>query len=114
MIFRSVLRFALAVLVLPAAFAAPDRDTTTNPLMQNEVRTLKQMLDYVHFNRAAVKPADYPKVITDFLALLDPQRLYFTSGDEQSLRQLYGPKLEADLAYRGNIDSAFRIFSLFE
>ncbi len=114
MIFRSVLRFALAVLILPAAFAATDRDTTTNPLMQNEVRTLKQMLDYVHFNRAAVKPADYPKVITDFLGLLDPQRLYFTSGDEQSLRQLYGPKLEADLAYRGNIDSAFRIFSLFE
>ncbi|MDP2137022.1 MAG: carboxy terminal-processing peptidase, partial [Candidatus Didemnitutus sp.] len=90
------------------------RDYSTNPLMQNEVRTLKQMLDYVHFNRNAVKQGDYPKLITDYMALLDPQRLYFTSGDEQSLRRLYGPPLEADLAYRGNIDAAFRIFGLFE
>lgn len=110
-------RFVRALLWLaavPVAFAITDRDFTTNPLMQNEVRTLKQMLDYVHFNRNGVKSEDYPKLITDYMALLDPQRLYFTADDEQSLRRLYGPNLEADLAYRGNIDAAFRIYGLFE
>lgn len=110
---RSFLRFALFVALLPGAFAI-DRDFATNPLMQNEVRTLKQMLDYVHFNRSAVTDEDYPKLITDYMALLDPQRLYFTSGDEESLRRLYGQQLESALALRGNIDAAFRIYGLFE
>ncbi|MDP2138417.1 MAG: tail-specific protease, partial [Candidatus Didemnitutus sp.] len=85
---RSIFRSLLLFLFLPLAVSANDRDYSTNPLMQNEVRTLKQMLDYVHFNRNAVKQGDYPKLITDYMALLDPQRLYFTSGDEQSLRRL--------------------------
>ncbi len=111
---RSFFHSLLLLLFLPLAVLGSDRNYTTNPLMQNEVRTLKQMLDYVHFNRNSVKQGDYPKLITDYMALLDPQRLYFTSSDEQSLRRLYGPPLEADLAYRGNIDAAFRIFGLFE
>ncbi len=110
---RSLLRLALLAVLLPGAFAF-DRDYTTNPLMQNEVRTLKQMLDYVHFNRSAVRSQDYPKLITDYMALLDPQRLYFTAGDETSLRRLYGAQVENDLALRGNIDAAFRIYGLFE
>lgn len=110
---RPLLRLALLAVLLPGAFAF-DRDYATNPLMQNEVRTLKQMLDYVHFNRNAVSSDDYPKLVTDYMALLDPQRLYFTAGDETSLRRLYGPQIENDLALRGNIDPAFRIYGLFE
>ncbi len=107
-------RIALFLALIPAVFATTDRNYTTNPLMQNEVRTLKQLLTYVHFNRNAVKPADYPQLITDYMALLDPQRLYFTAGDEQSLRRLYGPTLEDAIDYNGNIDPAFRIYGLFE
>lgn len=112
--FRALVRLCLAAFLVPATFAVNDRDYSTNPLMQNEVRTLKQLLNYVHFNRSAVKPEDYPKLVTDFMALLDPQRLYFTATDEQTLRRLYGPTLENDLDYNGNIDAAFRIFGLFE
>lgn len=97
-----------------AAWGITDRDYSTNPLMQNEVKTLKELLRYVHFNRNAVTSEDYPKLITDYMALLDPQRLYFTSADEQSLRRLYGPTLENAIEYNGNIDAAFRIFGLFE
>ncbi|MCM2273718.1 MAG: carboxy terminal-processing peptidase [Candidatus Didemnitutus sp.] len=111
---RPLFHALCALVLLPSVFANTDRNFATNPLMQNEVRTLKQMLDYMHFNRNAVANTDYPKLITDYMALLDPQRLYFTSPDEQSLRRLYGPQLENDLAYRGNIDAAFRIFGLFE
>lgn len=111
---RPLFHALCALVLLPSVFANTDRNFATNPLMQNEVRTLKQMLDYMHFNRNGVANTDYPKLITDYMALLDPQRLYFTSPDEQSLRRLYGPQLENDLAYRGNIDAAFRIFGLFE
>ncbi|MBA4137166.1 MAG: tail-specific protease [Opitutus sp.] len=111
---RPLLRLALLIAFVPAAFALTDRDYTTNPLMQNEVRTLKQLLDYVHFNRNAVKAEDYPKLITDYMALLDPQRLYFSAGDEQSLRRLYGPTLQDSIAFNGNIDAAFKIYGLFE
>jgi carboxyl-terminal processing protease len=107
-------RAALWLAAVPVAFAITDRDYATNPLMQNEVRTLKQMLDYVHFNRNALRSEDYPKLITDYVALLDPQRLYFTASDEQSLRRLYGPTLENNIAFSGNIDAAFRIYGLFE
>ncbi|MBX3736163.1 MAG: carboxy terminal-processing peptidase [Candidatus Didemnitutus sp.] len=108
------LRTVLWLAAAPVAFAITDRDYSTNPLMQNEVRTLKQMLDYVHFNRNGIKADDYPRLITDYMALLDPQRLYFTAADEQALRRLYGTNMENDLAYRGNIDAAFKIFGLFE
>jgi len=108
----AVLAFVLAS--ASAVFALNDRNYSTNPLMQNEVRTLKQLLSYVHFNRAAVDPKDYPQVITDYMAMLDPQRLYFTAADEQSLRRLYGPTLENAIDYSGNIDPAFRIYGLFE
>lgn len=109
-----LLRAVLWLALVPVAFAITDRDYTTNPLMQNEVRTLKQMLDYVHFNRNALSSEDYPKLITDYMALLDPQHLYFTANDEQSLRRLYGPSLENNIAFSGNIDAAFRIYGLFE
>jgi carboxyl-terminal processing protease len=108
----AVLAFVLAS--ASAVFALNDRNYSTNPLMQNEVRTLKQLLSYVHFNRAAVDPKDYPQLITDYMAMLDPQRLYFTTADEQSLRRLYGPTLENAIDYSGNIDPAFRIYGLFE
>ncbi|MBI2513426.1 MAG: carboxy terminal-processing peptidase [Opitutae bacterium] len=108
------LRAALWLAAVPVAFAITDRDYSTNPLMQNEVRTLKNMLDYVHFNRNGLRAEDYPKLITDYMALLDPQRLYFTAGDEQSLRRLYGTNLENNIAFSGNIDAAFRIYGLFE
>jgi len=112
--FPRFLRTILWLAAVPVAFAITDRDYSTNPLMQNEVRTLKQMLDYVHFNRNGIKADDYPRLITDYMALLDPQRLYFTAADEQALRRLYGVNMESDLAYRGNIDAAFKIYGLFE
>lgn len=114
MLFRHLLRSALWISLLPAAFANTDRSYSTTPLMQKEVSTLRQMLDYVHFNRNAVKSEDYPKLVSDYMALLDPQRLYFTATDEQSLRRLYGPTIENSIAYNGNIDAAFRIYGLFE
>ena len=105
---------ALSLALFTAAFAAADRDFKTTPVMRLETRTLVQMLEYFHYNKDAVTAADYPQLISDYLAELDPQRLFFTAEDEQTFRRQYGPRIETDLAYLGNIDTAFDIYKIYE
>lgn len=112
---RFYLRSSLIALVLAVSvWAAPDRDLKTTPVMRLETRTLVQMLEYFHYNKDAVTAADYPQLITAFMQELDPQRLFFLSTDEESFRRQYGPRLETDLAYLGNIDTAFDIYKVYE
>jgi carboxyl-terminal processing protease len=105
---------ALSLALLTGVFAAPDREFKTTPVMRLETRTLVQMLEYFHYNKDAVTPKDYPELITDYLKELDPQRLFFTAEDEQSFRRQYGSRVETDLAYLGNIDTAFTIYQSYE
>jgi carboxyl-terminal processing protease len=107
----SLLLLALALL-LPAT--AADKQFKTTPVMKLETRTLVQMLEYFHYNKDAVKGSDYPQLISDYLAELDPLRLFFTAEDEQAFRRQYGPGIETDLAYLGNIDAAFAIYRIYE
>jgi carboxyl-terminal processing protease len=108
-------RTAIPLLLLATtAFAATDRELKTTPVMRLETRTLVQMLEYFHYNKDAVTTADYPQLITAYMQELDPQRLFFTLADEQSFRRQYGPRLETDLAYLGNIDTAFDIYKVYE
>jgi carboxyl-terminal processing protease len=104
----------LALLLAAAVHAAPDRELKTTPLMRVETRTLVQMLEHFHYNKDGVTPTDYPQIITAYMQELDPQRLFFTLADEQSFRRQYGPRLETDLAYLGNIDAAFDIYKVYE
>ncbi len=97
-----------------AALAAPDRELKTTPVMKLETRYLVQMLEYFHYNKDAVTTADYPQLISAYMQELDPQRLFFTLGDEQSFRRQYGPRIETDLTYLGNIDTAFDIYKVYE
>jgi len=112
---RSFFSIAALLLVLSTgALAAPDHEFKTTPVMRLESRTLVQMLEYFHYNKDAVTPADYPQLISDYMAELDPQRLFFTASDEQTYRRQYGPRVETDLAYLGNIDIAFDIYRAYE
>lgn len=110
---RSLLT-SLSLVLLTVATAAPDRDLKTTPVMRLETRTLVQLLEYIPYNKGAVSSDDYPQLISDYMAELDPQRLFFTGKDEQSFRAVYGPRIETDLAYLGNIDAAFDIFKVYE
>src|SRR4051812_23706058 len=83
--------------------------------MKLETRTLVQLLEVYHYNKDAVTPADFPQLITDYMKEgLDPYRLFFTAEDEKNFRAQYGPRVETDLAYLGNIDTAFAIFRAYE
>jgi carboxyl-terminal processing protease len=96
------------------AQAVVDRDLKTTPVMRLETRTLIQMLEYFHYNKDAVTSTDYPQVITAYMQELDPQRLFFSAADEQAFRRQYGPRLQTDLEYLGNIDCAFDIYKVYE
>ena len=117
----SRLRLSLGLLLLTTvAFATTERNGTndrnfnTTPLMSNETRTLVQMLEYFHYNKDAVNNTDYPQLVTEYMGDLDPQHLFFTALDETTLRAQFGPRLNTDLAYLGNIDAAFTIFRLYQ
>jgi carboxyl-terminal processing protease len=102
------------LLVASSAWAAPDRELKTTPLMRLETRTLVQMLEHFHYNKDGVTSTDYPQIITGYMQELDPQRLFFLQSDEQTFRRQYGQRLETDLAYLGNIDAAFDIYKVYE
>ncbi len=106
---------AVLFLVLSgAALAVPDRELKTTPVMRLETRYLVQMLEHFHYNKDAVTTADYPQLITAYMQELDPQRLFFSLSDEQAFRRQYGPRIETDLTYLGNIDTAFDIYKVYE
>ncbi len=114
---RSRLPFPAAfVVLLVTGFlsAAPDRELKTTPLMRLETRTLVQMLEHLHYNKDGVTEADYPQIITSYMQELDPLRLFFTQADEQAFLRQFGPRLETDLAYLGNIEAAFDIYKVYE
>lgn len=113
---RSSAKFILlSLLLLTAVHAVSDREFKTTPVMKQETRTLVQLLEAYHYNKDAVSPADYPQLISDYMKEgLDPSRLFFTAEDEKNFRSQYGPRIETDLAYLGNIDTAFAIFRTYE
>jgi carboxyl-terminal processing protease len=108
------LTFALIAIAAMQVHAVPDRELKTTQVMRQETRTLVQMLEYFHYSKDAVTTADYPHLITAYMQELDPQRLFFSLADEQAFRRQYGPRLETDLAYLGNIDTAFDIYKIYE
>jgi len=105
---------ALILALASGAAAVPDRELKTTPVMRLETRYLVQMLEHFHYNKDGVTTADYPQLITAYMQELDPQRLFFTLGDEQAFRRQYGPRIETDLTYLGNIDTAFDIYKVYE
>ena len=111
---RLILSLALLFVAASGLTAAVDRNYKTTPVMSDETLALVKMLEYFHYNKDAVTPADYPQIITDYMADLDPQRLIFTAQDERRFKTDYGQRLETDLAYLGNIDPAFAIFRVYE
>jgi carboxyl-terminal processing protease len=111
---RRSLLIALVALAGLSALAAPDRSYSTTKVMSLEVRALVQMLEHYHYNKSAVTSADYPEMIEQYMAGLDPQHLFFTAEDRDTFRRLYGPRIETDLSYLGNIDAAFKIFQTYE
>ncbi len=112
---------AAALVAVPALLpaAAPEaalaaRKLEPPPNFRLEVQGVVQLLEMAHYNRDAVKPANYAGLLPDFMGSLDGQRLFFLESDRQGFLKAN----DIDLLYPniklGNIDAAYDIFTVYE
>ena len=97
----------------PGAVAGPPRFSTPDTL-STEAMTLVSLLQQDHYNRDAVRSSDYAEVIPDYMAELDGMHLFFLASDETTYAQRYGQNVFNNVAFLGNIDPAYEIFSTFQ
>lgn len=107
----SVLLLALAV---GLTAATGDRKFATSTTLGKEVRTMVQLLEGAHYNRDAVRSADYRNVISDYMDSLDGQRLFFLSPDQVDFETRYTRNLYWNVSKLGNIDAAYDIYGVYE
>jgi carboxyl-terminal processing protease len=102
-----------AVLAASSALGA-DRKFTTSPALSLEARTLIKILEEAHYNRDAVRSADYAETIPEYMAELDSQRMFFLRGDKTKFAEKFGRGVYYNTAFLGNIDAAYEIFETYE
>jgi hypothetical protein len=80
-IFRQLLSGALLATLLPFATSAEpaprDRSFRSSATLTKEVSQFVRLLEEVHYNRDAVNPKAYADLLSDYMAELDGQRLFF-------------------------------------
>ncbi|MEY4941305.1 MAG: hypothetical protein RIQ93_3040, partial [Verrucomicrobiota bacterium] len=109
------LTFAFAcVVALTSAIAATDRKFSTSTALQAEAQTLVNILERAHYNRDAVKTADFATAIPDYMSELDQQRLFFLGTDQAKFVADFGKSVYYNTAFLGNIDPAYRIFDVYQ
>lgn len=112
-LFASAVSLLAFSLVTPAAFSArTDRTFNTPSTLVTEIRTFVRLLEEVHYNRDAVKPSDYAKLIPDYMGELDGQKLFFLKGDrDEMLGRFPADRLYWNISALGKIEYAFEIFN---
>ncbi len=94
--------------------AAPDRKFTTGSALRVEIRQVLALLEQYHYNRDAVRPANYAAVISDYMGALDGQRLFFYASDQAGFERRFGNNLYYNVHDLGNIEAAYDIFGVYE
>lgn len=98
-----------------AVEAARDRKPfTTSSTLAAEAQTLVRILEQAHYNRDAVRSADYAQVIPDYMGELDGQRLFFLASDRAKFAEEHGKNVYYNTAFIGNINAAYEIFYVYQ
>ncbi len=109
---RAVLAFL--VFLLPVlAFGATTEPGHTSAEMREEVQTFLALLEQVHYNRNAVQPSDYIRVLPDYMSAIDGQKLFFLGSDKTDFEKRYSPTLYYNMRSLGSIDVAYQIFAVY-
>lgn len=116
------LSFKLRVLALTASLLlglsplrAAEREFSANSQESLEAKALVKLLEQVHYNRDAVKRADYSTIVGDYMKALDGQRLFFLATDRQELDEKFpADDLYWNLTTLGRLDPAFEVFKVYE
>ena len=109
---------AFVLLLLAGAGAllgATDRKRfTTPPTLAAEASTLTKLLDELHYNRDAVRSADYANVVPDYMGELDGQRLFFLGSDRARFMEEFSKNVYYNAAFLGHINAAYEIFYVYQ
>lgn len=115
---RTAVACAVFAAVLTAAQALPERDFETSRARATEVSTMVELLEQFNFNHQAVDRQQKPELgrdlIHDFMADLDPQRLFYLATDQEAFTERYAPGLYYNLRTLGKLDAPFDIYVMFE
>jgi carboxyl-terminal processing protease len=115
---RTLVVGALFLAVLSASRALPVRNFVTTRARATEVSTMVELLEQFNFNHQAVDSQQKPdlgqNLIHDYMAELDPQRLFFLATDQEAFNQRYASGLYYNLRTLGSLDAPFDIYVMFE
>jgi carboxyl-terminal processing protease len=104
--------------VLSTSRALPERNFETTNARAAEVSTMVELLEHFNFNHHAVDQKSKPDLgqilIQDYMAELDPQRLFFLATDQEAFTRRYAPGLYYNLRTLGKLDAPFDIYAMFE
>ncbi|MDO8545142.1 MAG: carboxy terminal-processing peptidase [Opitutaceae bacterium] len=113
--FRRLGVVSLFTLATAAALAAGDRKAfSTSSTLSQESSTLVRLLEQAHYNKDAVRTADYADVIPDYMKDLDGPRLFFLGTDKNEFVEKFGKNVYYNTAFLGNIDAAYEIFYRYQ
>jgi carboxyl-terminal processing protease len=75
-----------------------------------EVSAAVQLLEMAHYARANVTSETFAAVVPDLMEELDPEHAIFLQGDVKALATELGPKIYAEVRYKGNIRCCAAVF----
>ena len=109
---------ALFLVLLATGQALPERHFETTRARAAEVTTMVQLLEEYNFNHQEVdhklKPDLSQDLLHDYMADLDPQRIFFLATDQEAFTRRYAPGLYYNLRMLGKLDAPFDIYVMFE
>jgi carboxyl-terminal processing protease len=116
---RSLPGLAAAALVLTLVSAhAQGTDGgafKSTPAFEREVVNVIGLLEHYHYNRDAVRPADYAGVVQNFMSDFDGQRLFFLESDKAAFIEKFPARwIYNNISGLGKIDPAFVIFGTYK
>jgi len=92
-----------------------DRVFTAAPGFDREASTFADLIEKYHYNRNAVKPADYANVIPDFMTMWDGQHIFFLQTDKDDFAKRYTARwIYNNLTSLGKTDPGYEMFATYQ
>ena len=111
---RHILKSSAAALLLSLLSAGWSPATTPTPADQAQIAlAVANWLQQAHYSRAKLDDEMSAKLLTNYLELLDYNKLYFTGEDVAEFTKKYATSLD-DRILRGDLSPAHEIFSRYK
>jgi carboxyl-terminal processing protease len=82
--------------------------------MKAEIKDMRMAMERLHYSGKQIQEVDFEQLISDYMARLDFNYLYFLKSDEELWRQRFGRTLKNTYLDKNELYPAFYIFNQFE